>query len=297
MPRFLKILTVIVTSFLLISLAKKTTGQSQITVTINVIDTTLTVTGKTSPLAFVTILDSTTVIGTETADSSGNFEKSFTAQTGGIHSIGVYGRDTDGRLTDTVTTNVSLYEKAETVLSVFLPPVIALAVDEANQGDALNLSGQTHPSSTVTLVLDDTNNLTTLSDTLGRWSYSLSTTSLSLGTHNIYAKTTDGLGNISSSTTKRTFTVTQAPTATPTPGVGPTSTPAPVPTATPTTGLTPTPTCGIADLNCDGLVDGADLSILLVNWGRPTTTPRADINQDTVVNIVDFSIMMYYWTG
>lgn len=286
MSRFLKILSVIVASFVLISLVKKTTGQSQITVTINVVDTTLTVTGKTSPLAFVTILDSLTVVGTQAADSSGNFEKNFTAQTPAIHTIGVYAKDTWGILTDTTTTNINIASNTETRLSVFLPPTITL-VDEVAQGESLVISGQTYPLSNVTLVVNDIDSFTTPSDISGRWSYSLSTSGLSLGTHNVYARATDTFGNQSTSTTKRTFTVIQAPSPTPTSEL------------TPTVTLTPmaTLTCGVADLNCDGAVDEADLSILLVNWGRPTTERRADINKDGVVDIVDFSIMMYWWTG
>jgi hypothetical protein len=53
--------------------------------------------------------------------------------------------------------------------------------------------------------------------------------------------------------------------------------------------------CGVADLNCDGLVNLIDFSILLFHWG--TSNPIADINGDGTVDLIDFSIMLFNWTG
>lgn len=50
-----------------------------------------------------------------------------------------------------------------------------------------------------------------------------------------------------------------------------------------------------ADLNGDGKINIADLSILLFNWKK--TSQTADINIDGIVNITDFSIMLSAWTG
>ena len=52
--------------------------------------------------------------------------------------------------------------------------------------------------------------------------------------------------------------------------------------------------CGAADLNCDGVVDGADLSILLASWGACPGC-KADINQDGVVNGADLAILLASW--
>jgi len=53
--------------------------------------------------------------------------------------------------------------------------------------------------------------------------------------------------------------------------------------------------CQIADLNCDGVVNGADLSILLAAWG-PCAGCAADLNQDGVVNGADLSILLANWS-
>jgi hypothetical protein len=51
----------------------------------------------------------------------------------------------------------------------------------------------------------------------------------------------------------------------------------------------------IGDLNCDGVVNLVDFSILVFNWN--TASAVADINEDGTVSLPDFSIMLFYWTG
>jgi hypothetical protein len=48
-----------------------------------------------------------------------------------------------------------------------------------------------------------------------------------------------------------------------------------------------------ADLNGDGAVNAADLSILLSNWG---TSGLGDINADGIVNAADLSILLSSWS-
>lgn len=51
-----------------------------------------------------------------------------------------------------------------------------------------------------------------------------------------------------------------------------------------------------ADFNNDGLVDIADLSILLYHYGRRGAgIDPFDFNKDGVVDILDISILLYYW--
>ncbi|HMN96451.1 MAG TPA: hypothetical protein PKC43_09005 [Phycisphaerales bacterium] len=50
-------------------------------------------------------------------------------------------------------------------------------------------------------------------------------------------------------------------------------------------------TCAPADLNCDGMVDGADLGILLGAWG----TPDADLNGDGQTDGADLGILLGAW--
>jgi uncharacterized protein (TIGR03118 family) len=55
-----------------------------------------------------------------------------------------------------------------------------------------------------------------------------------------------------------------------------------------------TPTDG--DLNDDDVVDGADLGILLANWGDATQFPAADFNGDGQINGADLGNLLANWT-
>src|SRR3989344_1542854 len=85
-------------------------------------------------------------------------------------------------------------------------------------------------------------------------------------------------------------TPTPINTPTPTPIPTPTPPPTPIPTATPTS--TPI-ACNRADINKDGIVNLADITLLLsVYWQSPPAVVRADINTDGFVDITDYSILV-----
>lgn len=50
-----------------------------------------------------------------------------------------------------------------------------------------------------------------------------------------------------------------------------------------------------SDLNCDGTVNGTDLSLLLANWG--TGSGIADINGDGIVNGADLAVLLSNWSS
>lgn len=52
------------------------------------------------------------------------------------------------------------------------------------------------------------------------------------------------------------------------------------------------PPCVPADLNCDGVVDAADLALLLGGWG----TPSADITDDGTTDSVDLAVLLGAWS-
>ena len=52
---------------------------------------------------------------------------------------------------------------------------------------------------------------------------------------------------------------------------------------------------GVGDLNGDGRVDGADLTILLSDWGASGTD--SDLNGSGMVGGEDLAILLANWTG
>jgi outer membrane protein assembly factor BamB len=57
------------------------------------------------------------------------------------------------------------------------------------------------------------------------------------------------------------------------------------------------PTLALGDLNGDGVVNGADLGMLLFAWGAcdPKSPCPADLNGDGVVNGVDLAVLLFNW--
>src|SRR3989338_411306 len=101
-------------------------------------------------------------------------------------------------------------------------------------------------------------------------------------------------------------TPTSTPTPTPAPtqpsGNGPPGTVPPPPAGPPITippkHPLPVPIgkCGIADFNCDGRVDIADLSAFLyLSDFAPQANP-ADLNADGAISLNDTSVLFYYWS-
>ena len=61
----------------------------------------------------------------------------------------------------------------------------------------------------------------------------------------------------------------------------------------PTTGNTPcTPPCNVADIDCNGVVDAADLAAVLNNWNGIGT---GDLNDDGGVDAADLAILLNNW--
>lgn len=54
------------------------------------------------------------------------------------------------------------------------------------------------------------------------------------------------------------------------------------------------PLPALGDLNGDGLVDGADLALLLGSWGSCSSCP-ADLNGDGVVDGDDITLLFKHW--
>lgn len=59
-------------------------------------------------------------------------------------------------------------------------------------------------------------------------------------------------------------------------------------------GPDPDPECAVADLDCNGLVDGNDLSILLGQWG-PCTDCVADLDDNGIVDGADLALVLGQW--
>lgn len=206
----MKLLRGVGRAFVLCALLAFTTAGSvaaeNVTVTIGVGDTILSVTGQTSPNAFVTISKDGNVIGTTTAAADGTYSQTYPAQEPGIHQLSVFAYTPSGKTTDTVTIEVNIAEHATTSVEVFLPPTIEVEDTSLDENQRLVLGGETAPSATVTIFIDNADYAMIQADAQGLWYLDLATDPLAGGQHQLFARATNGFGEQSYPTTPRYFT-------------------------------------------------------------------------------------------
>ncbi len=285
-------------------------AQTSLTVSMTVGDTSLLISGKTSPEALVTFTENDSVLGTTSALSDGTFSKRFTAQTAGLHQIKIYAKDSAGVTSSTVTQSLSLTGQTETSLSnVILPPTISLDKSTVAQGETVTVSGRTAPAATVAIFVFETRiaNVTS-SAANGAWSYSLDTSSISLGDQRIYAKTTTTEGYQSQTSQTLTLKINQPTTVTATP----------TPTAeAPAFAALPAPLrllLSAFDLDGSGRIEAGEIFGAVKAWvedwrqvlhdelkalaeGKilsPEEERKCDLNADRRCNLLDFSVLLYY---
>jgi plastocyanin len=170
-------------------------------------DNTPTVTGTAEANSTVNILEGTTVLGTATADASGNWTFTpTTALTDGTYSITATATDAAGN-TSTPSTAVSL------TVDATLPttPTITTASGATNDSTP-DITGTAEANSTVNILEGTTVLGTVTADASGNWTFT-PTTALSDGTYSLTATATDTSGNTSTASTAVSLTVdTIAPT-------------------------------------------------------------------------------------
>ncbi|MFC1678491.1 dockerin type I repeat-containing protein [Patescibacteria group bacterium] len=197
----------------------------------------------------------------------------------GVYTFSIWGKDLDGRTSNTYSTTFWIDEGTQTTVSdIFLSPTIQLSSSAVNPGEIIEVMGQSVPNSTVEVWLFP-NKRTAITDEEiikqfrlvgndGRWGALYNTDNIQEGNYKIKARS--NLVTIGNSGFSKALDC----------AIG-------------TAYLEGE--CSGADLNGDGRVNLTDFSILLYYW--ETNDSCADQNKDGTVNLIDFSIMMYYWTG
>ncbi|NMB56613.1 hypothetical protein GYA19_01590 [Candidatus Beckwithbacteria bacterium] len=257
--------------------ANTTAAESSLLVTVSasiIPDTaSLTISGYTSPYAFVFFSENGTIVGTVTANEDGYFAKYLNGLNGGTHSFRIYGIDNVSRTTSSVDLEVEtpVYQHIN-VSNLILSPTIELNDNEIEQGDNVVVSGKSVPESNISLFTESPlRTYYTTSDINGNWAYTITDTNeYIVGDYKVYSLVQkDAFQSLFSNTL--IFTVASD------------------------TGSSGNPSCDIShgDLNCDNITNLIDFSILMYYWG--TNNALADMNTDRIVNLIDFSIMMYYW--
>ncbi len=230
--------------------------------------------GYAAPTATVTINRNGQLVNTTPADAQARFSITLSDQPTGAVVYEVDGTDDQQNVLSPVTFALTLSPSTTTFISgVFLGPSIAINTRTVKIGTPVLISGTTTPDSALTLTVHSVQatSFTLNPDDQGRWSKSVDTTALGVGTHTAQARAVLGGSVASEASAVVTFAVNPL-------GLF--------------DGKPP------ADLNGDGQVNIVDFSILLFFWRQTNpSNSRADINHDGRVDLTDFSIMLFQWTG
>lgn len=165
-------------------------------------DTTPTFTGTAEPNSTVTLYDTDgiTVLGTGTADGSGNWTITSSALSDGTHIITAKAKDAAG--------NVSTASGALTVTivtaAVSLPSITGISDDTgASSTDGITndttliIKGTSAPNNTIEVIKDGSSIGTVTAGGDGTWSYDYTGTNLSQGSYAFNARARDVAGNVS----------------------------------------------------------------------------------------------------
>lgn len=248
-------------------------GTVNVSAHIDTPEASLSITGYTSPVVYVTFTKNQAVAGTDVSGSDGHFGKIFSGLTPGTHEYTFFGTDQYQRTTSPVTITVYTPAFQETTVSnQILSPTISINKSIYTDGENIIASGSAVPDSTITLFTQAPLRIySTTADATGEWQYTITNTEeYVMGDYYIYALAQSPLGLTSLNSLSLGFTVSSS-----------------IPTGTACGDITQ------GDLNCDGSIDLTDFSILMYYWS--STNAIADINSDAIVNLSDFSILMYWW--
>ena len=236
----------------------------------------ISVSGYTSPTAFVTMTDGGSVLATTQSDGQGGFTFNLNGLSPGPHTYRFSSTDTSGLdSSETVINLFLLANNLTTASNILLSSTIQITTPTILPGGVVSVNGTAKPNSQINIFLEaPLRSYTATSDVNGLWSYSVpgtETSSFTPGQYQIYTIVQDLVGDQSIVSPTVNFTVTTPPSD------------------------NPPPNCDIShgDLNCDHKTNLTDFSILLFHW--QTNHKVADINSDGKVNLTDFSIMMFYF--
>ena len=178
-------------------------------------DNTLTLTGTAEASATVKVYDGATLLGTATADGSGNWTYTTAALTNGAHSLTATATDVAG---NTSAASSALSVTIDTSAPV-TPAIASYSTDSGTAGDGitndntLTLSGTAEANATVKVYDGVTLLGSATADGSGNWSYT--TAALTNGAHSLTATATDVAGNTSAASSALSVTVDTAAPVTP----------------------------------------------------------------------------------
>lgn len=226
--------------------------------------------GRAYPFATVVIAEGSAIRSSFAAEASGDFRATVETLSG-PRVFTVYGLDSHGRRSASLTFSVTAQTNALNAVSgIFLPPTIDLGAKTIRRGEPIMVSGMTVPQGMISYHVDGIADPARIfAGNRGDYLIQIQTGSMNFGSHAVQTKASapDGLNSgFSESLNFILGTESQC-------------------------------RAKAGDINCDGIIDIADMSILLYWWqdGSADANP-GDMNSDGKVDLSDLSIMFFNWT-
>jgi len=176
-------------------------------VSLGVPATQLTVTGCAARQAFVTLFNNADLVGTVVANNSGQFSKSIIVDDPGLQTVKLYYQDLSGRISSTVTKNVSASAQTNTFLDMFLPSTVDHEPSFVVAGGLIVFRGSTCPNAQVSVVIDNNFTASAQADNRGDWVAVVDTDNFFAGQHS-YGVVAKVGPDLSEPSQKGQFTVT-----------------------------------------------------------------------------------------
>lgn len=289
MKLLLKFFT-LVTFLLALGIINSAQAQS-VNLTANVNDTSIVISGYTIPNAFITFRENNGIIGTTSSNSAGFFNKTFPAQSIGIHIIDMWATGEDNVSTPLIEFNILLFsQQIYEINNVYLPTTIFLNSENFTNTDIITITGFGKPNTHLILFLEgvDTKQEFVTTDATGKFTNSIPANTLAQGTYKVYSELSIP-GPVSNDTRslELDFTVTKNPiTATPIVAV-----------EVPFCNYFYQRICSFDEDDKGFLEVATDVNVYLEGFLRffnRNLDNMYDINQDSVVDSRDLSIVLYY---
>ncbi|WP_177222696.1 Ig-like domain-containing protein [Chitinophaga sp. YR627] len=157
-------------------------------------DNTPDIKGTAEKNSTVTIYSGTTIVGTTTADNSGNYTFTFPTLTDGSYTIRVTATDAAGNTSAKSGTLVFTVDTQAPAV-----PTLTTAVNPTSNNTP-TVTGKTDPNTSVTIYKDGTAVTTVTSNASGDYTYTFSP-ALADGTYALTATAKDAIGNVSNAST------------------------------------------------------------------------------------------------
>jgi hypothetical protein len=138
-------------TFFFVSLINPSEVRSEsITVTAEVGETIVVLSGYTSPGSFITFSENSAIVGSATSDSSGFFSKTFEGIVPGVHSFQIQSTDQESLQSTAISISFLAIQNQQVLISnIYLPPTIMLTQNDQN----VDIWGYTAPSSLVDITI------------------------------------------------------------------------------------------------------------------------------------------------